>query len=365
MNVIEYINKNSLQQLISTYNLRANYHRDYPNLVQLCYHQLDTPKNPITNNCRGIIIDTDNNSVVSFPFTRFGDYNYLNPKENSVDFDNCRFYEKIDGSIITMYWYADKWNISTKGLPDASGLIYGIEKTYNDYFWEVFDKLGYHLPTDIDHCYIFEFKFPSDNFLVKTNEETIKLIGIRNLITMQEVDIYLYNDTQYCPASPTWYRCEYSELENINEILNHVRTVDPLTFEGYVACDKNFNRVKIKSPQYESINLLSDINKKDNKRRLLDIIRTNNHKNFLLIDKYECFTEEYKVIKEKFNNLKNLITNLYNDSLTLSGKELGLKLKKWPELSGLIFSLKNKNFTSVDDLLYNIDIKKLERLVGK
>jgi len=365
LNVIEYIEKNSLAQLVSAYNLRANFHKVYPNLVQLCYHQLDTPKNPLTNNCRGIIIDTNTNSVVSFPFTRFGDYNYNNPKENKVDFNNCRFYEKIDGSIITMYWYDNRWNVSTKGLPDASGLILGIEKTYNDYFWEVFEKLNYQLPDDIEHCYIFEFKFPSDNFLVKTDKESIKLIGIRNLITFEEVDIYGdIEEKQYCTAPYYWLRCVDNEYETIEEILNHVRSVDPLTFEGYVAVDKNFNRCKIKSPQYESINLLTDKNQKDNKRWLLDIARTNNHKNFLSLEKYKKYENEYNEIKRKLNNFKSILNDLHQSSINLTGKELGLKMKKWPELSGLVFSLKNGNVASVDDLIYNMDIKKLEKLLS-
>ena len=363
LNVIEYIEKNSLSQLISTYNLRANYHKSYPNLVQLCYHQLDTPKNPITNNCRGIIIDTDTNTVISFPFTRFGDYNYNNPKENKVDFDNCRFYEKIDGSIITMYWYDNKWNVSTKGLPDASGLILGIEKTYNDYFWEVFEKLNYQLPTDTEHCYIFEFKFPSDNFLVRTGHESIKLIGIRNLKTFKEVDIYVYTDEDYCPASNTWYRAECL-TNKLQEALHLVRSVNPLTFEGYVAVDKNFNRCKIKSPQYESINLLSDKNQKDNRRWLLDIARTNNHSNFLKLAKYQKYEEDYTEIRRKLNNFKSILNDLYQSSITMSGKELGLKMKKWPELSGLVFALKNRNVANIDDLIYNMDIKKLEKLVS-
>src|SRR6478735_10204716 len=100
----EYIQKFGLEKLIITYDLIANYSKRYPNLVQLCYHQLKTPKNDITNECRGLILDMDDNyKIISYPFYRFSDYS--EKSDALLDKDSLRFYEKLDGSIISLYFY--------------------------------------------------------------------------------------------------------------------------------------------------------------------------------------------------------------------------------------------------------------------
>ncbi len=182
----QYIQQHGLEKLITTYSLVANYSRRYPNLVQLCYHQLDTPKNEITNECRGLILDINNEySVVSYPFYRFSDYS---EKSNAVlDMESLKFYEKLDGSIISLYYYNGEWNISTKTIPDADGKIYNPkpngnkeEKTFRDYFFETFNKLGYKYPTDTYMTYVFEFMFGGQGITHK-NTEQISLIMVRDI----------------------------------------------------------------------------------------------------------------------------------------------------------------------------------------
>lgn len=166
--------------------------------------------------------------------------------------------------------------------------------------------------------------------------------------------------------------------------LNIVRYLDPTCNEGFVCVDDKFNRLKIKSPQYEAINQLRaiptefkdkeseeywlskipEINK-NNARRLLEIIRTNDHKTFLGLEKYESLAGQYKEIKHKFENLKVFLNKLINDCLSLEGKELGLKMKPYQEYNGLVFGIKQGKIQSIDQWLYAHDIKKLETIINK
>ena len=377
LNVVKYIKQNSFQQLVDTYKLRVNYHKDYPNLVQLCYHQLDTPKDAISDNCRGLILDIDDDyRVVSFPFTRFSDYNYKNPGSNKVDFDDCKFYKNEDGSLTTLYFYDNKWNVSTKGLPDASGLIKGIDKSYNDYFWQVWDKLGYKLPEENTNLnFIFEMIIPTDSFLVQAKEPNIILLGIRNTETLEEMDICRYRTN--ISSHYNWNVVEDYEGYPLEIILQDILNVDPLTHEGYVACDSNFNRCKIKSPQYEAINLLRTNNftnqeewlnradqiKKDNFRRLCQIVRVNNHSNFLKLEKYSEFKEPYKEISSRYKQIINTLENLIIQCEGLEGKELGLKCKQHPLCNIFMFAYRAGKIKSIKDYLYNIDIKMFETMI--
>lgn len=46
------------------------------------------------------------------------------------------------------------------------------------------------------------------------------------------------------------------EAKNIESILEIVNKMDPLKCEGFVLCDKNWNRIKVKNPGYVRINWL-------------------------------------------------------------------------------------------------------------
>ena len=70
---------------------------------------------PIVQEARGIILDTEQYEVVCWPFRKFGNHNegYADP----IDWSNARVLEKVDGSIIKL-WYdhaRGDWQFSTNG----------------------------------------------------------------------------------------------------------------------------------------------------------------------------------------------------------------------------------------------------------
>lgn len=58
--------------------------------------------NPIVQEARGIIIDLENLDVVCWPFRKFGNYN--ESYADKIDWSTARVQEKIDGSIIKLWW---------------------------------------------------------------------------------------------------------------------------------------------------------------------------------------------------------------------------------------------------------------------
>lgn len=373
----EYIKNFGLEKLISTYNLIANYSKRYPNLVQLCYHQLDTPKNDTTNECRGLILDMeDNYKIVSYPFYRFSDYS--EKSDSLLDMDSLRFYEKLDGSIISLYFYKGEWNISTKTMPDASGVIRNPnkeikdEKIFREYFFDTFKKLGYKLPQNTECTYVFEFMFMNQGIVTKTKEH-ISLLMVRDLSTLKELNhIDVANENGWDKVTPL-------ETSSLDEIKTIVRYLDPIKCEGYVVCDKNFTRFKIKSPQFDKIAELK-INwdnteerqkmiERDNFRKLCDIVRTNDIDSFIKLEKYASVVDQWKRIKKAYKKILNDTNNFVNRIDGKQGKELGIILKDKPKyLNGLAFGISqgriDKNADNyLEDYFYNMNIKLFEEII--
>ena len=371
LKVIKYIEEYGLDKLISSYGLVANWSIKYPNLVQLCYHQLDTPKNEITNECRGLILDTsDNFKVISYPFYRFSDYS----DRSVLDTESLKFYEKLDGSVISLYHYKGEWNISTKTLPDAQGKIFNKEIIFHDYFFQTFEKLGYALPTDINKTYVFEFMY-SGQGIVNKKTERISLLMVRDLTTFEEK-----NHIEIGEALG-W---EFSLPENIPSLevaLDIVKNLDPIKCEGFVVVDRNFTRYKIKSPQFEKISALKTnwdgseerqrLIEKDNFRKLCEIVRTNNHSTFISLDKYKTVYNQWKKVKNSYKKLLNDTENFVVRIEGLEGKELGIKMKNSEKyLNSLAFGISQKRIIKdkegyLEEYFYNMNIKTFEEIIRK
>jgi hypothetical protein len=304
-------------------------------MILLQYHQLDTPKNDITNECRALILDSNFN-VVCKSFTRFDDYN-PNVK-TSFDFSNAKYTEKIDGTLINMWFYDSKWNISTKSM------IYN--PNYDESFWNTWNEYGYILPEDTTKTYIFEFKFPSDRqFLTKCEKSTITLIGISDNITFEDIEV------------KPMYNLSIVEQYNFTlpELLKKCYELNPMISEGFVIRDSNGNRLKVKSPQWNAISLLSD-DSKNNTRRLHDIVRWNSHNEFLF--DYEEHRGEYNQIYSKFISEKEKIFNLFELLKDKDKRTIGIYLKdnNMLKYTGVIFSLYDKKVDNINDLFYNVTL---------
>jgi tRNA splicing ligase len=71
--------------------------------LQLRYDQFRSPfGEPIVQECRGLILDEKENwKLVAYPYKKF--FNYQEKYAAELDWKNITVYEKVDGSIATLY----------------------------------------------------------------------------------------------------------------------------------------------------------------------------------------------------------------------------------------------------------------------
>lgn len=88
------------------------------NLYLLMYDMIKTDfKQPFSRNCRGIILEKGTNCVVCYPFDKF--FNYGEKHADMIDWESARYVEKLDGSIIKLFYYGEQWRIATNSCVDA------------------------------------------------------------------------------------------------------------------------------------------------------------------------------------------------------------------------------------------------------
>lgn len=100
---------------------------------------------------------------MAYPYKKF--FNYMEKYACEIDWNSAVVYEKLDGSLATLYWYHDDWYVASSSIPDATGTF--VESTsFQEVFWDIWDKMNYKFPKNRNICYIFELITPKYFFLL-------------------------------------------------------------------------------------------------------------------------------------------------------------------------------------------------------
>jgi hypothetical protein len=273
-------------------------------------------QNPVVQEARGIIIDLDTLDVVCWPFRKFG--NHTEPYADTIDWPSARVLEKIDGSIVKL-WFdkgEDKWQFSTNGTIRAEGAP--ISEYAGVYFLDIirrtdnFDDIPFDA-LDKDTTYIFELVSPETEIVIKYPTPLLYHIGTRNNITGAEFEVDIGMPKPKSFALGSLDDCVKASIE-----LNQGDVVDS---EGFVVVDKDYHRVKVKSPEYFALHRLKSVetvSKKDAIQMILDAsediekICSANASLVPLFKFYEFKIAEVKVQADKIGVLSRSLLREYD-----------------------------------------------------
>lgn len=242
----------TFEELDTTYGVRARRHRDFPNLVLLKYNQIASNfQHELVRECRGIVLDESEDwRIVCRAFDKFG--NLGEGYAADIDWTTARVQEKLDGSLATLYHYAGDWRVATSGTPDATGDVHGNGLTFHDYFWNTFQAEGGRLPANENLCFSFELMGPMNRIVVVHEKPTLRLLSVRHRTTGQQFAPEAHVHEVQIPAVRTF------PLGSIEALQATFDGMSPLAQEGYVVVDAQFNRIKVKSPQYVALHHAKD-----------------------------------------------------------------------------------------------------------
>jgi hypothetical protein len=124
------------------------------------YCQINSVKSDkLAQQCRGLILELDTWKVVARSFDRFFNYGECLDLQKDFDWSNYFCNEKIDGSLMSLWYYGGMWRVSTRGS-FADQKPNGAPLTWEEMFWQAFgnkDKLKLLNP---EYTYVFEFVSP-------------------------------------------------------------------------------------------------------------------------------------------------------------------------------------------------------------
>jgi len=241
---------------------------------------------------RGTIFELEDDvfkgKVICLPF-----YKFFNRKETlSFKGKNEDIYsinEKVDGSLIRLYYYGDKWNVASNNNIDAYKCFMGGERTLGDIFDTAvknynnfdFNKL------DKTKIYCLELVSPENKVVLEYDKHELYHLLTRCMNTLDECEIDI--------GIPKPQNYKYS-FEKMLEVLKNIKKQ-----EGFVVKYKCGGRIKVKSDWYTTYHILGAKN-------------------------------IHSDPKLKMKNILNAIVDSYDDDL----------LGKHPEFQADVDALKNK-----------------------
>lgn len=352
MKLQEYLREKGLEKLCQDYKIKAHRHQKYQSLVCLKYSQIESPMaEKVVQQSRGIILDSSKNwKIVSYSYDKF--FNYGEPLAVNIDWDTATVYDKLDGSLMVLYYYDQQWQVQSSGTADGSGEVYGFNYSFAQLFWRVWQELNYPLPEETNYCFSFELLTPYNRIVVQQKQNNLVLHGVRNIQTLQEekpeilAEKYGFNLVQTFP------------LFNWQDIIKAVEKLNPLEAEGYIICDAQFNRIKVKSPKYV---LWSHFRTSFSTHKILQIIVNNEGDEFL--NYYPEWTKLYQEMNFKYEKLVAEIQATYDQYKSIPmQKDFALAVKHLP-YSGILFALRRDKSLSIKEALAKTSIPKLEQLL--
>lgn len=315
--------------------------------VMFKYNQIESDfNNPIVREARGIIFrkgEWDN--PVCWAFNKFG--NYGEGWVEDIDWSTVFVSEKIDGSLMKVWWDGE-WKISTNGTIDAYKAELGDARMTNfgKYFTTAILK---YYPTcsnflcelDTNLTYMFELVGPYNRIVIPYDEPAIYFLGARNKYTGEE-----FNCSTLVAGSLNMGRFHLPKQYPLTSIDDCVDIAGTLSWdnEGFVACDAQFNRVKIKSPAYVMAHFARN-NNVITRKHLINIVVNNEIEEFLCYaSDYKAEIDACKALIDKYYIIADWCVNVCQKARKLPRNEYAALVKTFPAIfQGLLF----KNYDKV------------------
>ena len=302
--------------------------------------------------CRGLIVDeADDWAIVSHPFDKF--FNAGEAGASEIDWHSARVYEKLDGSLMSLYFYDGAWQVASSGVPDAGG-PFGTRSgfTMAQGFWEIWRDLGLDLPTQdfAGWWFGFEMMTPWNKIIVPHETSKLVCIGARAANGREVRSESLDFDWPTVVSYP---------LQTLDDVLAAAENIHPTQGEGFVVCDDCFRRVKIKSPQYVALHHLRD---QLSIPRMLDLVRQGEGEEFLAY--FPDFGMQFQQIQKRYDALVAQIESDYREIENIAEQRDFAEAAKTRRLPGALFALRKGKVANAREFLSGAPLSTLIAWLG-
>lgn len=364
MRLLDFINEyDNWEDLLSKppYNISIKTDGEYKLLK---YNQIESDFDyEVVQEARGCIVKQDFDGewiYVCRPFKKF--FNYGEPWAAHIEWYYIFITEKIDGSLMKMWFDNGKWHLSTNGTIDAfKAPINELSYTFGEMFEHILkiDISSFAKQCDLNpnFTYLFEMVSPETRIVIPYDYKIYYLTRFENsngaevpLLAQKKLKLGQFVEF------PQTYR-----FNSLEEVIAEAEKMDSL-HEGFVVSDFYSNRIKVKSPEYlkaAHLFIKGNVRKAD----ILKMLKEGT------VDDFEGYFPQYhNLIKDVTFDVNNFIIQALMDWNTYcwipTRKEFALKVKDLPT-SDILFKKYSNPYFNIEHYIWNeLNVNKLAHLLG-
>jgi RNA ligase len=271
--------------------------------------------NEITIMARGLILDTKRECVVATPFPKF--FNLGERGDEPTPNLPFEVFEKLDGSLIILWHDGETWRTATKGSLDS-------DQARAARAWVAGRDISALRPGT---TYLAEYCAPTNRIVVPYEREELVLLGA-------------YDEDGYEPAYPAmqvtadqlgWRLAERHEFGSLADLVAHAGSL-PATAEGFVLRFTDGTRLKVKGDEYRRIHALIS---RCTPLAMWEAMQAGDNMLDIRDQLPDEFLGDFDAITATLGNrLAKIVADVAFEAgavVGLSDKEVGLRLKKWPD----------------------------------
>jgi T4 RnlA family RNA ligase len=337
----------TLEDLQLDFGVKANHHIDGRRVI-LNYDQFNSPrKHPIARECRGLILDKKDWSVVARSFKRFFNLGEFPEEEAEFNWSDFTVTEKCDGSLATLYYWNNEWHLSTKNSY-SNGEVNNSGYTWLDIFKQAIPNLDdlQNFRLRIGYSYVWELTSPHNKVVRYYPEPKAFLLTVVDNESGKEASqdsvfeeaLYLGVDTP-----------EAYDLKSLSDISMYLedRSVQDATFEGVVLRDKSNLRFKLKTPKYLALHRLKgETGNLFHPKHLIPFILNGECEELL------CYFKECKPYLDRYSAIiteaQSEVMDLWNRTSSIEDQKTFALSVKDHKLSAILFQARKKSCTPMD-----------------
>ncbi len=248
--------------------------------------------NPLLIKCRGLVLREDG-KILNYPFDRF--FNEFESECATIDWKTVEIQEKIDGSLICVFWNDNDWEITTRGSFYPNELA---DVNFAEEFKRVYSK---PFRLNNENSYTFELVTKKNRIVTWYDEEFITLLGGRNLNTLKE--IYVGEAERIFLKTKNIKIYKASNVAECKSLFSKLRDDE----EGLVIVDANFNRMKLKQESYIKLSKIKQLKEQD----IFDYILGKSEIDQEYLEKCDDVKSKIIEMKEIWDNVHNKIKNMF------------------------------------------------------
>jgi hypothetical protein len=339
MKTLEYLKTGkTLDDLHTELGIEVNRHDTLP-LAILNYSQIDSPKtHPIVRECRGLVVNTSDWSLVARAFPRFFNWGEVADEMPLFNWHKSAALEKVDGSLLLFYHFDGEWRVNTRGSFAGMGMFN--TQWQADYF-----KMPMSFTWKQGILRALGIKELSELNLDPALTYACEFCSLWNKVVREYKSPCVYQlacfagEEEVAPREVPFFRSigQYP-LRTADEVTDYVNTQPEATWEGCVVKDDENRRWKIKNKRYLAYHKM-----KGNGDALYN---PSNLIPFILDGEGAELLAVYPEVKECFDSYKSKIDKAYGELDTLwqtnkgieNQKEFALSIVGKTPFTGLLFT---------------------------